>query len=116
MTGAVGTASGTATVAAEAALFDALGDPNRLRIVTRLCDAGPSSTSRVGAGLPVSRQAVTKHLLALEAVGLVRSHRSGRERIWTVRTEPLGEATDYLVRLSERWDRALHRLREFVEE
>ncbi|MCW2651207.1 MAG: hypothetical protein QOE41_1778 [Mycobacterium sp.] len=102
---------------AEAApLFDALGDPNRLRIVTRLCDEGPSSTSRVSAELPVTRQAVTKHLLALEAVGLVRSRRSGRERIWTVRTEPLGEASEYLVRLSERWDHAIDRLREFVEE
>jgi DNA-binding transcriptional ArsR family regulator len=105
------------TAAAPAAkVFDALGDPNRLRIVTRLCDTGPSSTSRVSAVMPVSRQAVTKHLVALEAVGLVRSHRNGRERIWAVRTEPLGEASAYLVGLSERWDRALHRLREFVEQ
>lgn len=108
--------TGAAGVAEAAPLFDALGDPNRLRIVTRLCDEGPSSTSRVSAELPVTRQAVTKHLLALEAVGLVRSHRSGRERIWTVRTEPLGEASDYLVRLSERWDHVIDRLREFVEE
>jgi len=103
-------------VAEAAPLFGALGDPNRLRIVTRLCDAGPSSTSRVSARMPVSRQAVTKHLLALEAVGLVRSHRSGRQRIWTVQTDPLGEASEYLVRLSRRWDRALDRLRGFVEE
>lgn len=106
----------TAGVARAAPLFDALGDPNRLQIVTRLCDAGPSSTSRVGAEMPVSRQAVTKHLLALEAVGLVRSHRRGRERIWAVRTEPLGEASAYLVTVSRRWDRALDRLRDFVEE
>jgi DNA-binding transcriptional ArsR family regulator len=107
---------GSAGVAEAAPLFGALGDPNRLRIVTRLCDAGPSSTSRVSAQMPVSRQAVTKHLLALEAVGLVRSHRSGRQRIWTVQTDPLGEASEYLVRLSRRWDRALDRLRGFVEE
>ncbi len=108
--------SSAAGVVEAAPLFGALGDPNRLRIVTRLCDEGPSSTSRVSAEMPVSRQAVTKHLVALEAVGLVRSHRSGRERIWTVRTEPLGEASEYLVRLSARWDRALDRLRRFVEE
>jgi DNA-binding transcriptional ArsR family regulator len=103
-------------VAGAAPLFDALGDPNRLRIVTRLCDGGPASTSQVTGAIPVSRQAVTKHLLALEAVGLVCSRRKGRERIWTVRTEPLGEASDYLIRLSKRWDHAIDRLREFVEQ
>ena len=104
-----------AAVADHAPLFDALGDPNRLRIVTRLCDDGPASTSRVSAGIPVSRQAVTKHLLALEAVGLVHSSRRGRERIWAIQTKPLGDASEYLLRLSQRWDRAIERLRVFVE-
>jgi DNA-binding transcriptional ArsR family regulator len=106
----------TATAVADAApLFDALGDANRLRIVTRLADDGPSSTSRVAQGIPVTRQAVTKHLLALESVGLVRSERRGRERVWTMRTQPLSEASDYLIALSQRWDMAIDRLREFVE-
>jgi len=96
-------------------VFAALGDPNRLRIITRLCDGGPSSTTQITEAIPVSRQAVTKHLLALEAVGLVRSHRQGRERIWIVRTEPLGDASDYLTQLSQRWDRVIERLRTFVE-
>jgi DNA-binding transcriptional ArsR family regulator len=107
--------SGATAVADAAPLFDALGDPNRLRIVIRLADAGPSSTSQVAQGIPVTRQAVTKHLLALEAVGLVRSERRGRERVWTMRTQPLGEASDYLIALSQRWDRAIEELRDFVE-
>jgi DNA-binding transcriptional ArsR family regulator len=102
-------------IAQAAPLFDALGDPNRLRIITGLCDRGPSSITRIAERIPVTRQAVTKHLLALEAVGLVGSHRQGRERIWTVRTEPLGDAGDYLTQLSARWDRAIERLRAFVE-
>jgi DNA-binding transcriptional ArsR family regulator len=108
--------TGAAAVADAAPLFDALGDPNRLRIVTRLADVGPSSTSQVAQGIPVTRQAVTKHLVALESVGLVCSERRGRERVWTMRTQPLGEASDYLIALSRRWDRAIDRLREFVEE
>lgn len=96
--------------------FNALGDPNRLRIVTRLCDGGPCSTSEVTEVVAVSRQATTKHLLLLESVGLVSSERSGRERIWRVRPEPLADASEYLERLSQRWDRAIDRLRAHVED
>jgi DNA-binding transcriptional ArsR family regulator len=100
---------------ANAPLFDALGDPNRLRIVTRLCDGGPCSTSQVTQVVAVSRQAATKHLLLLEAVGLVSSQRHGRERIWRIEPEPLADASQYLTALSQRWDRAIERLRAFVE-
>jgi DNA-binding transcriptional ArsR family regulator len=99
-----------------APLFDALGDPNRLRIVVRLCDAGPSSTSQVTQGISITRQAATKHLVLLESVGLVTSSRRGRERLWTVQTRPLAEASDYLTQLSRRWDAAVERLRAFVED
>jgi DNA-binding transcriptional ArsR family regulator len=108
------------TVGAEAPLslssvFDALGDPNRLRIVTRLCDGGPCSTTEVTEVVPVSRQAATKHLQLLESAGVVSSQRAGRERIWRMRPEPLADASEYLTGLSQRWDRAIDRLRAFVE-
>lgn len=96
-------------------VFNALGDPNRLRIVTRLCDDGPCSTSKVTQVIPVTRQAATKHLLLLEAVGLVSSERHGRERIWRIEPEPLADASDYLTALSKRWDNAIDRLRAYVE-
>lgn len=99
-----------------APLFDALGDPNRLRIVVKLCDGGPSSTSQVTQVIPITRQAATKHLELLEATGLVRSSRRGRERIWTLQTRPLVQASDYLTQLSRRWDAAIDRLRAYVEE
>lgn len=101
---------------AKAPLFDALGDPNRLRIMTRLCDGGPSSTTEVTQVVAVSRQAATKHLMLMEAVGLVSSERKGRERIWRVQPKPLSEASDYLTALSNRWDRAIDRLRAYVED
>ncbi|MDT5116056.1 MAG: hypothetical protein QOE30_1795 [Mycobacterium sp.] len=101
--------------AVAAPLFDALGDPNRLRIIVRLCDLGPSSTSQVTSVIPVTRQAATKHLQLLESAGLVTSNRRGRERVWRVQTEPLARASDYLTQLSRRWDAAADRLRAFVE-
>jgi DNA-binding transcriptional ArsR family regulator len=99
-----------------ATLFDALGDPNRLRIIVRLCDLGPSSTSQVTQQIPVTRQAASKHLQLLESVGLVTSIRRGRERVWTVQTRPLDQASDYLTQLSRRWDAAVDRLRAYLEE
>ncbi|WP_445161317.1 ArsR/SmtB family transcription factor [Mycobacterium sp. Dal123C01] len=105
----------SAQTAVTAPLFDALGDPNRLRIIVRLCDLGPSSTSQVTNVIPVTRQAATKHLQLLESAGLVTSNRRGRERVWTVQTEPLARASDYLIQLSRRWDAAEDRLRVFVE-
>ena len=105
-----------AAVVAKAPLFDALGDPNRLRIVTRLCDGGPCSTAQLTQAIPVTRQAATKHLLLLEAVGLVTSQRQGRERIWRIEPEPLTDASDYLTALSRRWDKAIDRLRAYVED
>jgi DNA-binding transcriptional ArsR family regulator len=105
----------TATLAA-APLFDALGDPNRLRIVVRLCESGPSSTSQVTESVSVTRQAATKHLELLQAAGLVASSRRGRERIWTLQTRPLIDAGDYLTQLSRRWDAAIDRLRAYVED
>jgi DNA-binding transcriptional ArsR family regulator len=99
-----------------APLFDALGDPTRLRIIVRLCEVGPSSTAQVTSVVPVTRQAASKHLGLLQNAGLVTSSRRGRERVWTVRTEPLAEASDYLTQLSRRWDAAVDRLRAYVED
>ncbi|HTM83448.1 MAG TPA: metalloregulator ArsR/SmtB family transcription factor [Mycobacterium sp.] len=108
--------SNVITDAQTAPLFGVLGDPTRLRMISRLCDGGPCSTSQVAQAVPVTRQAVAKHLQLMESAGLVSSRRRGRERIWTVRTEPLAEASDYLTGLSRRWDAAIDRLRAYVED
>lgn len=96
-------------------MFDALGDPNRLQIVTRLCDGWPCSTSQVTQVVGVRRQAITKHLLLLEPVGLVSSELHGTERIWRIEPEPLADASGYLTALSKRWDNAIDRLRAQLE-
>jgi DNA-binding transcriptional ArsR family regulator len=98
-----------------APVFAALGDATRLQIVSRLCSGGPASIARLARGARVSRQAVTKHLYALEHAGIARSARAGRERIWELRPQRLSEARRYLDQISDQWDAALGRLRAFVE-
>jgi DNA-binding transcriptional ArsR family regulator len=98
-----------------APVFAALGDPTRLRIVTRLCLAGPQSIAQLTDGAEVTRQAVTKHLHALGDAGLVRSARCGRERIWEIEPRRLVAASRYLEQISKQWDDAIERLRAFVE-
>lgn len=99
-----------------APVFAALGDETRLAIVARLCKSGPLPIVRLTDGAKVSRQAITKHLVALEEAGLVRSMKDGRERVWELETKRLAVAQKYLERISERWDGAIDRLRALVED
>jgi DNA-binding transcriptional ArsR family regulator len=103
------------TLTTSAPLFAALGDETRLRIVVRLCDAGPQSIARLTEGADVTRQAVTKHLRVLEDAGLVTSTRDGRESVWTLEPKRLAEARRLLDAISKDWDDALERLRALVE-
>lgn len=100
----------------EAALFAALGDETRLGLVARLGGGGPMSIARLTAGTRVTRQAVSKHLRVLEAAGLVRGGRRGRESVWRLEPPVLDEARRALDRIEARWDAALERLRLLVEE
>jgi DNA-binding transcriptional ArsR family regulator len=96
-------------------VFAALGDTTRLNIVARLSDNGALSIIRLTEGSKISRQAVTKHLRALEGAGLVSSSRVGRERMWELQSARLAEAQHCLEAISNQWDAALNRLRAMVE-
>jgi DNA-binding transcriptional ArsR family regulator len=99
-----------------APIFAALGDETRLRLVSRLCDDGPMSITRLTAGSNVTRQAITKHLHVMEDAGLLRSTRHGRESVWRLDQQRLEGARRYLALISKQWDDALGRLRKFVED
>lgn len=64
---------GSITAAAPPRLFAVLGDETRLRLVSRLCNHGPTSITRLTEGFPITRQVITKHLRVMERAGLVRS-------------------------------------------
>jgi DNA-binding transcriptional ArsR family regulator len=97
-------------------VFEALGDPTRREVVRRLADGGPASATQLAADLPVSRQAVSKHLAALEEAGLVEGEREGRERRFRLTPAPLSEAMAWMVDVGAEWDQRLERLRRRLED
>ena len=96
-------------------MFTALGDQTRLYLITRLCEEGPLSISALTGGTGLTRQAVTKHLRILGHAGLATCGRSGREQRWRVEPRRLREVRQWLGQISAEWDRALSRLKGFVE-
>jgi DNA-binding transcriptional ArsR family regulator len=102
-------------VSEAAPLFAALGDETRLSLLGRLSARGPGSIIHLQKSSKVTRQAITKHLEILSEVGLVRSTRRGRERIWELEPTRLSDAHEYLDRISRQWDIALDRLKKLVE-
>ena len=91
-------------------VFAALADPTRRRIVELLA-AGPQATpTGLAAGLPITRQAVAKHLDALGAAGLVSQRRVGRETRYRLTPEPLSEAASWIASVGAEWDDRLARL------
>ncbi|HEV8128507.1 MAG TPA: metalloregulator ArsR/SmtB family transcription factor [Candidatus Eisenbacteria bacterium] len=103
-------------IESSAPIFDALGDPTRLRLVARLSRGGPQSIAGLTRGTTLTRQGITKHLRVLAGAGIVRGTRHGRESRWKLERKQLDVATRYLESISKRWDEALERLRAFVEE
>lgn len=92
-------------------VFAALADPTRRAVVRFLAERGPSSATEVAASLPVSRQAVVKHLSALGDAGLVRSESVGRERRYRLTPAPLADAVSWMASVGWEWDERLEALR-----
>jgi len=97
-------------------VFGALADPTRRRLLDQLSAQGPLSATDLATGYPVSRQAVAKHLGALSAAGLLRSERHGREVLYGVVPERLGEATAWLADVGARWDHRLEALAQHLRD
>ncbi len=97
-------------------LFAALGDKTRLALVVRLSAGQPASIAQLTAGTRITRQAVTKHLRVLQRAGIVHSVRAGRESLFELDARPFKDMEEYLSFVSEKWDQALARLKNFVEE
>src|SRR5687767_15300503 len=95
------------TVAAlrgRAAVFAALGDETRLRLIAALCAGGAFSIAQLTAGTDITRQAVTKHLQVLAEAGLVRDVKVGRERLWEFEPARIEEARRSLELIAQQWE------------
>jgi DNA-binding transcriptional ArsR family regulator len=94
----------------------ALADPTRRAVFERLTSDGPATATTLAAEMPVSRQAIAKHLTALGSAGLVDRVESGREVVYSARTEPLAELTTWVETVGDEWDRRLRGLRQSFSE
>jgi DNA-binding transcriptional ArsR family regulator len=95
-------------------VFSALSDPSRRRLLESLAGSDSASLSELADKLPVTRQAVSKHLAALGEAGLVTATRVGRETRYRLTPEPLGDALEWMERIGDRWDERLRRLRDHL--
>lgn len=97
------------------ATFWALSDPLRLEILDRVAAGSEVTVSQLAATLPMTRQAVARHLKTLEEAGLVKGSQQGREHRYHVETGPLDEAGRWLQGRAASWDEALLRLKLHIE-
>lgn len=96
-------------------VFAALADPTRLEVLSRLARSGPATATEISSDMPISRQAVSKHLAALDSAGLVERHASGREVRYKFDPEPLGDLVRWVGAVGDTWDQRLARLSRNVE-
>ncbi len=96
-------------------VLGAIADPTRRRLLDRLSAGGDTTATALAHGLPITRQAVVQHLTVLDAAGLVRGTRVGRERRYEVRPERLTEAARWMEALAAQWDARLVAIKRLAE-
>ena len=92
-------------------VFSALSDPTRRNVVEALAGRETATATELAAELPVTRQAVSKHLTALGAAGLVASERRGRETHYRLTPDALADAVSWMEQVGAQWERRLAALR-----
>ena len=99
----------------ESEVFRALGDPTRRAVYERLT-AGERSVSDLREGLPISQPAVSQHLAALKAAGLVGERREGRRVFYRIEPQGLAPLIDWLGRHRAFWPERIERLKDVLKE
>ncbi|MFJ8623403.1 ArsR/SmtB family transcription factor [Kitasatospora sp. NPDC093550] len=94
----------------------ALADPIRRDVLAILTREGGATSTSLAARLPVTRQAVAKHLAVLDRAGLVRAHRAGREVRYEADLRPLQRTTRWLDALATRWEHRLDAIKDLAED
>ncbi|MBA2279767.1 MAG: helix-turn-helix transcriptional regulator [Acidimicrobiia bacterium] len=86
------------------AVFDALSDPTRRTVLRAVAEDGPLTATQIASRLPVTRQAVAKHLDSLRDAGLVASERVGRDVRFSFDPAPLDGAVAWITAVGAKWD------------
>jgi len=97
-------------------VFTALADPNRRIVLERLAIAGDGTATTIAEDLPISRQAVVKHLSHLDRARLVQAHRHGREVRYSVRPGRLAATAQGIEAIATGWDSTLAALKRIAED
>lgn len=97
-------------------LWSAVGDPIRRQMLDLMLVEGRGTATSMSEHLPVTRQAVAKHLTVLGRAGLVRGTPSGRERIYEVDQVQFGRAVAQLTAVGGAWDSRLRRIKRIAEQ
>jgi ArsR family transcriptional regulator, cadmium/lead-responsive transcriptional repressor len=97
-------------------LWAAVAEPTRRRLLDALLARGEASATSLADEVPVTRQAVAKHLAVLERAGLVHSRKQGREVRYAVRPDRLDEATQRLADVAGEWEQRLRSIKRLAEE
>ena len=103
------------SVATEVA-WSALAEESRRRLLDELLARGGASASALALVVPISRQAIAKHLAVLAEAGLLEAAREGRELRYSVRAEELTSAAEGIVASLDQWRRRLRALKSVAEE
>jgi len=96
-------------------LWSAIGDPTRRRLLDLLLADGGGTATTLSDQLPVTRQAVSKHLAVLDRVALVRATPAGREKRYRVDEAQLSRAVAQLTSVGSAWDARLQRIKRIAE-
>ena len=96
-------------------LWSAVGDPTRRRVLDVILDRGEATATLVAGELPVTRQAVAKHLAVLDRAGLIEGRREGREVRYAVRPQRLDVAARSMARVAAEWDARLTAIKRIAE-
>jgi DNA-binding transcriptional ArsR family regulator len=96
-------------------LWSAVGDPTRRRMLDLMLVDGHGTATSLSEQLPVTRQAVAKHLAVLDRVGLVHGAAAGRERRYWVDDAQLARAAEQLASVGSTWDGRLRRIARIAE-
>jgi DNA-binding transcriptional ArsR family regulator len=97
-------------------LWEAVADPTRRDVLDLLVRHHQSTATSLTEEMTVSRQAISKHLMVLERVGLIEGHRRGREVLYRVREQRVAEATSELSDVANRWNRRLRVIKQLAEQ
>ena len=98
-----------------ASRFAALADPTRRQVLGLLGGQGELTATALADRLPISRQAIVKHLTVLDDAGLVAGRRVGREVRYAVRPEALVATARWMAALANDWDRRLAAIKRVAE-